>query len=566
MSAYDGPFAGLAAASNQLADCFLLTDRQGQILHVNPAFEQATGYSREEVLGKTPRLLKSGVHPREVYEELWRTICEGRHFRFIFTNRKKSGELYEEGVIISPLRDESGAVTHFASVGRVIDQFRQTYDVFTLLADSSPIAMYVLRDGRFFHLNRSLLLLTGYAADELIERPWSVIVHEEDRELAESGSAAMLSMPAPSPVEFRVLDKAGNVHWVLQTWRPAQFRGLAAVSGTFVVASFVDITARKVAEQEVKRALSMYRATIESTTDGIVITDMQGAVAGYNRRYVDMWRLPFSVLTGMQARELFDLKLRRVEDRDALQSLLESALDRPDVELNGTVTLEDGSIFEVYSKPQLIEDEPAGRVWSFRDVTEPARLQATLQHLASHDSLTGVPNRRAFHEALERELATASPDTRLAVLFIDVDSFKDMNDSLGHAAGDRYLKALSAALRDAIAPPHLLARLGGDEFGVLLRGADRIEALAEAQRLLEAARRPARLPNGENVCFTLSIGCALFPVDGLTLDELLSCADSAMYLAKQAGGNKVRLFSATEDTAQETEQAAGGIPSSSAAA
>jgi diguanylate cyclase (GGDEF)-like protein len=186
-----------------------------------------------------------------------------------------------------------------------------------------------------------------------------------------------------------------------------------------------------------------------------------------------------------------------------------------------------------------------------RDISERKRTEEQIRRLAYCDSLTGIPNRQAFLELLERELAhSRQAGKKFAVLFMDLDSFKRINDTLGHNVGDLLLQTVSERLRDTIRPSDVvshnhLARLGGDEFTILIPDLDRVEdALAVAQRVKDAMRRPFQL-DGNEIFVTASIGISLYPKDGEDSESLLKYADTAMYHAKNCGKNNAKLYSSS---------------------
>src|SRR5476649_2599482 len=203
-------------------------------------------------------------------------------------------------------------------------------------------------------------------------------------------------------------------------------------------------------------------------------------------------------------------------------------------------------------------DEVLGLV---RDISERKRTEEQIRRLAYCDSLTGIPNRQAFLETLEAELVRSrKANKKFAVLFMDLDAFKRINDTLGHDVGDHLLQAVSERLHDTIRPSDLvsraagqaktepgnnLARLGGDEFTILIPDLERVEnALNVAQRVKEAMRRPFLIDDNE-IFVTASIGISLYPEDGEDCNSLLKYADTAMYHAKNCGKNNAKLYSSS---------------------
>ncbi|MDQ6800806.1 MAG: EAL domain-containing protein [Acidobacteriota bacterium] len=184
-----------------------------------------------------------------------------------------------------------------------------------------------------------------------------------------------------------------------------------------------------------------------------------------------------------------------------------------------------------------------------RDITERKIVEEQIEHQAYHDALTGLPNRRLFRDRLTIALAHARRmDTPLAVVFLDLDRFKDVNDSLGHSFGDELLKAIAIRLKTALRQEDSIARMGGDEFTILIANLKTPNDAAKiAQKILEVVAQPLRI-EGTEVFITTSVGIALFPSDGDTAEALLKNADHAMYRAKEAGPNLVQLFTPSMNT------------------
>ena len=179
-----------------------------------------------------------------------------------------------------------------------------------------------------------------------------------------------------------------------------------------------------------------------------------------------------------------------------------------------------------------------------RDVTEKKRAAQELKHIATHDGLTGLPNRTLLMDRLSHALALSEREEKLAaLLFIDLDGFKRVNDTLGHAAGDELLCAVAKRLQKSVRRSDTVARLGGDEFAVILERVRHVDSVgAIAQKIVDRVCKPCRLASGK-VSVSASIGVTLCPFDGKSVKELMVDADRAMYVAKAAGKNRFEFYS-----------------------
>ena len=301
----------------------------------------------------------------------------------------------------------------------------------------------------------------------------------------------------------------------------------------------------------------LLRSTVESTADGILVVDRDGKVAYGNRRFGQMWRVPDDLLARGDDDELIGFVLEQLDDPQAFLSKVKE-LYGSDLEDLDTLLFNDGRVFERYSRPLMRGGAVDGRVWSFRDISERKRFEAQLIHIANHDPLTGLFNRRRFDEELDRQLSESERyGTHGALLFLDLDQFKDVNDSRGHRAGDDLLTSLALLLRQRLRDTDIIARLGGDEFAVLLPRADAAQADSVAKDLLEAIRAHTFVVGGAPLGITFSLGIALFPEHGTTAGELLSRADMAMYRAKEEGRNRSSTFAPDGDWQARVESRIG---------
>ena len=294
-------------------------------------------------------------------------------------------------------------------------------------------------------------------------------------------------------------------------------------------------------ERELELTVADLRATLESTQDGLLVTDLAGRIRNFNQRFAQVWGVPQALLGKRADDGVLDWMRASVTEPGAYMRRL-AALDA-DAMLKATdlLELQGGRVLERVAMPQCTQGQPIGRVFSFRDITE--RIEATrrIQQLATTDALTALPNRRLLAEHIEAALARAQRDgARFALLFMNLDHFQHINETLGRALGDRVLLDVAERVKASLRQADTVARLGGDEFVVLTHQADEAGAESAAQRMLDAFKRPFTHA-GMSFTVTASVGIALYPNDGATMDELLRRAEAAMREAKLAGRANYRL-------------------------
>ena len=317
---------------------------------------------------------------------------------------------------------------------------------------------------------------------------------------------------------------------------------LAAMADRRMHAAREEADAIRDAEGALRASEARFRSVVGSLAEGIVITDRADVIEYVNPRMEQITGYGADELVGRIAHEALIPADHRGPFLERLVSRLEGASERYDV----PHVRKDGTHIWVEIGGAPLSDEAGrivGTVGTVWDVTARRRLEEQLRHEARHDPLTALSNRADFAERLARALADATgrEDGGVAVLFLDLDDFKVVNDSLGHAVGDQLLVDVAARLLNATRGCDAVARLGGDEFAVLLRGVrgDR-DSITVAERILAALRRPLTL-EGREVRVGASIGIA-HPAAGDGAEELLRNADAAMYWAKQRGKNAYELF------------------------
>jgi diguanylate cyclase (GGDEF)-like protein len=257
--------------------------------------------------------------------------------------------------------------------------------------------------------------------------------------------------------------------------------------------------------------------------------------------------MPPDLLSGAHDDAVFDWMRRSVSDPRTYQRRLAALQESTLTRAIDTLQLLSGQTLEMVTQPQVCRGRPIGRVWAFRDRTELVNADRRIEALITSDALTGLPNRRSLGDALELSLAHARRDRAgFALLLLDLDRFKQINDSLGSEAGDRVLIEVAERGKTCLRQGDVLARVGGDQFALLVHRADQRAAEAAAARVLDAIGRPYAL-EGSQFTLTCSIGIALHPSDGSSGSELVRHAETAMHRAKQGGRAAFRFHQPSHD-------------------
>lgn len=295
--------------------------------------------------------------------------------------------------------------------------------------------------------------------------------------------------------------------------------------------------------QTARQMTSLTRATLESTNDGILVIDNYGNIVDYNQRLLDMWKIPVELMKANQILTVINAQLAHLLEPDKFMRKIQEFVS--DAALSGLdeIQFKDNRVFEQYTQPQRIAKKIVGRVFSFRDITEHKRLEEQLLRQATHDVLTGLPNRALLTDRIHQVMRYAKRFEQLAaVLFIDLDRFKVVNNSLGHTVGDQLLQAVADRLRQAVRDSDTVARLGGDEFVIVLSNLEKAsEAMSVAHKCLDVVSKTYQV-SGRNFTISASLGISIYPKDGQDVIELLKNADTAMFRAKELGRNNCQFF------------------------
>jgi diguanylate cyclase (GGDEF)-like protein len=327
----------------------------------------------------------------------------------------------------------------------------------------------------------------------------------------------------------------------LADWRE-QIRFLIAVAGLSVlaIATLLFFVVRKLSRQHQVEKQRLDTA-INNMTQGLLMFDASRRLVVANQRYIEMFGVSTEVVKpGCTLPQLLQHRKETgsfAGDVDEYCSNLFQKLARGKV-FQTILDATDGGSIQVAYRPL-----PAGGwVTTLEDITERRRADERITHLAHYDALTDLPNRALFHERLKLELARIVPGEQLAVLYIDIDEFKSVNDTLGHLIGDQLLKSVAVSLGCCVRGTDFVARLGGDEFAIVQTAVKSVDDVTDlVTRVLDAIRKPYECL-GHQVATDASIGIALAPQHGADLDQILKNADLAMYAAKSAGRRTYRFF------------------------
>lgn len=311
---------------------------------------------------------------------------------------------------------------------------------------------------------------------------------------------------------------------------------------------FINALQRNRVERALRESEERYRLMAENSTDIISRTTTSGVILYASDACRRLLGYEPAELIGKSIYELID-----PENREEVRHL--SYLINPSTPTVYSYKMlrRDGSSVWFETTSRSVRNGLTNEVDEFvsvsRDITERRIVEEQIEHQAYHDALTGLPNRRLFRDRLTIALAHARRmNTPLAVMFLDLDRFKDVNDSLGHSLGDELLKAVAIRLKTALRQEDSIARMGGDEFTVLLANLKTADDAAKiAQKILDVVAQPVRI-DGNELFITTSVGIALFPTDGDTAELLLKNADYAMYRAKDAGRNLVHMYTQSMNT------------------
>ncbi|MDD0812484.1 PAS domain S-box protein [Curvibacter sp. RS43] len=535
-------------------DAIITKSLDGRVTSWNPAAERIFGYTEAEMLGQSLLLL---FPPDRLNEERFiieRVMLGELVDHFETVRLRKDGLPIQVSVTISPIRDEHGRVVGASKIARDITEHMQLHEhlqYFKALVESTEDAVISKTpEGIVTSWNAAAERLFGYRTEEMLGQPLLRLLpldrlHEEDDILAQIRVGQRIQ-------HFETVrqTKAGTLVPVSVSISPIR-DAAGRVQGASKIVR--DISAQKAMEAQLRLTASVFT----HANEGIAIADVQGQLIDVNQA--------FSRITGYAREEVLGKTAQFFrsgrDGPEVLAPLLRDLLEQGHCQGEIWSRRKNGEAYAGLLTVSRVCD-PQGRVQNyvalFADVTSIRVQQERLEHIAHFDALTNLPNRLLLSDRLRQAMGQCRRRGQsLAVIYLDLDGFKTINDSHGHDVGDSFLMAVAQHMKQALRETDTLARMGGDEFVAVLSDVGCVESCVQSvERILQACAAPQSVA-GLTLQASASIGVTLFPQDDVDADQLLRQADQAMYEAKQSGKNRFHIFDPVQDA--ELKSRAGSL-------
>ncbi|WP_077213142.1 EAL domain-containing protein [Bacillus dakarensis] len=547
----------LKTVSKELADIELAldvstiiatTDSKGTITAVNQKFCELSKYKEEELIGQNHRILNSGYHSKEFFRKMWRTIGSGEIWKGEIQNKAKDGSLYWVDTTIVPFLDEKGKPYKFVSIRTDITKrmsierelqeamkidFSDTMSnlqngIFKMKKDEDGHFIYTMAEGK-------LLSEIGASSDNLFGKTPNDVFSKEIAKLKQQHYAKAF---AGNRVNYEV-ELCGKLVYVDVS--PIK-HGDAVFE---IVGSVHDISELRSTQKKLQVNQQQYQSLFEHSQDYVITYHTNAQVFDLNPRAEETFGVSKENIPNLSMKDLIPDQFEKVRE-SYFKKALEGNLQNFELEIVNYAGKR--LFFNVTFMPIILDKQIKGVYSIGKDITEQKTIQEMNAYLAHHDELTKMPNRRWIDQKLRESLIVAEQNnTQVAVLFIDLDRFKYINDSLGHLFGDRLLELISNRILDVMKENQFAARMGGDEFMVVLpeiTGHD--EVIDLANNLLQNLAAPLYLEDYE-LFVSASIGISMYPQSGTTAVELMKKADVALYKAKEVGRDMFQIYDHSMD-------------------
>ncbi len=526
---------------------------QRRVVSCNRRFEELFGYLPGELIGESSEIFYA---ERETFERIgidaYATVGENRNFSTELMLKRKDGSVFWgalTGRAIDPGRPHEGSIWIYADISERVQAdtlLRESEEAFRRLFEDVKDPLLLIRDGRFVDCNAATLKFLGYPSKEVFlnRSPGEISppCQPDGRDSGEKANEmiAIAQQMGYHRFEWLHIRADGSAVPVEVTLTPITLRGEMILH-----TMWRDITERQLRETR----LRLLAGVFEHSAEAIMITGRDNCILEVNQSFLRLTGFSADEVRGQNPRLLASGRTTPGEFQLMWQSISDTGYWQGEI----WDRRKDGSCYPKWLSISTIRGE-AGEIdyflGSFTDISERKAAEEEINHLAHFDVLTDLPNRANLQGRLEQALASARREggEPVAVMFLDLDRFKNINDTLGHHVGDVLLLEVAHRLAASVRESDVVARLGGDEFVVLLTGIGGAAVARVADKILDALAQPYRI-EGHQLYSTTSIGIAVFPGDGDSVAMLMQNADVAMYHAKAAGRNNVQFFTASLNAA-----------------
>jgi diguanylate cyclase (GGDEF)-like protein/PAS domain S-box-containing protein len=540
----------LSAILMQSNEPVTLIDVDGCYVYANPAFCNIFGYELDELMGKSISLVMPLDEDSGSTTQQTIAIAQNQgSFQGEVKRRAKDGKIIPLLLKVSPFRNEQGeqigyiaTMTDLTEIKLIENQLRDNVTLSHTIFDSISDGLHGLnRNGEIIFENAAATTMLGWGLDEMIGRAAHKTIHHSRPDgspypQSECHIYATLNDGVTRNIQDEVFWRKDGTSFPVEYISAAMRNAAGDIIGTIV--SFRDITDRKQAAIVLQQQNQFSEDIINSLPGVFYMLDMEGGFIRMNTQFMEVTGYSKTEFDRMNALDLFEGEDKiRISQR--ILEVFENGASDAEAEL---VTKTKRKIPYFFTGRRTNIDEQSYLVGIGMDITEEKRAQERIEKLAHFDQLTGLPNRILLNDHFKYALSLAQRNNQpLAVMFLDIDHFKNINDTLGHSIGDLVLMEAAKRIKTALREEDTLSRQGGDEFILILPGSDIDGAALIASKLINAVSQPCYVEQHELIV-TPSIGIAVYPHDGTDLETLSKNADSAMYKAKREGRNDFRFY------------------------
>jgi diguanylate cyclase (GGDEF)-like protein/PAS domain S-box-containing protein len=527
-------------------DAIIGKTTDGVVTSWNRAAEKMYGYAGTEAIGRDLCFLVPSERQGEV-QAIMERIRTGQPVECLETQRvTKAGHVLDVSMSVSPIKDKIGRIIGSSTIARDITLRKRSDEQLKLQSAALEAAAHAIVitdcDGRIVWLNKAFTALTGYSKKEVLGKNPRLLKSGDHSETYYTKLWSTISLGKVWQGELVNKRKDGTIYTEEMTITPVS-QGVGHAAHTHFVAIRQDVTKRKLLEERVQNSENKYRALFEQSADANWLMDEKGFL-DCNSAALQM----FGYSSGTEMMHPADIS--PPNQPDGIPSRVAAERKMAAAFLNGRERFEwlhqrkNGSTFpaEVCLTALTLSGQRT-LLATVRDITDRKAAEERVRYLAYYDALTGLPNRTLLQDRLAKALASARRrKDKLALLFLDLDRFKDINDSLGHSVGDLLLQQIGERLKTWGREQDTVARLGGDEFLIMVTGIkDATDAAVAGERLMDAMTAEFVI-QGHSCTINCSLGISVFPEHGADGETLIKNADVAMYSAKDNGRNNFRFF------------------------